>query len=72
MREAEEAGTGSVGFEVAGCADGGLRKICWRRKGESPLWAETERVVQQGESRRPEIAAALAEHYARWRAARGR
>lgn len=26
---------------------GGLRKICWRRKDESPLWAETEQVVQR-------------------------
>lgn len=25
---------------------GGLRKICWRRKQESPLWAVTEEVVQ--------------------------
>lgn len=24
---------------------GGLRKICWRRKAESPFWAETEAVV---------------------------
>lgn len=24
---------------------GGLRKICWRRKQESPLWADTEEVV---------------------------
>ncbi len=24
---------------------GGLRKICWRRKDESPFWAETEEVV---------------------------
>lgn len=24
---------------------GGLRKICWRRKAESPFWAETEEVV---------------------------
>jgi ubiquinone/menaquinone biosynthesis C-methylase UbiE len=26
---------------------GGLRKICWRRKGESPFWAETEQVVER-------------------------
>lgn len=26
---------------------GGLRKICWRRKDESAIWAETERVVQR-------------------------
>jgi ubiquinone/menaquinone biosynthesis C-methylase UbiE len=25
---------------------GGLRKICWRRKEESPFWAETEQVVE--------------------------
>jgi SAM-dependent methyltransferase len=25
---------------------GGLRKICWRRKQESPFWAETEQVVE--------------------------
>lgn len=30
---------------------GGLRKICWRRKAESPLWAETEEVVQRFLSR---------------------
>ncbi len=24
---------------------GGLRKICWRRKADSPFWAETEQVV---------------------------
>jgi ubiquinone/menaquinone biosynthesis C-methylase UbiE len=121
---------------------GGLRKVCWRRKDESPFWVETEQVVErfltrpeeyeadtcgpgpfslgnpetlqgileaagftaielhqrdfdyfmgkdmaeavdsllaigpgaelirlngeQGENRRPEIAAALAEHYVRW------
>lgn len=26
---------------------GGLRKICWRRKGESQFWAETEGVVER-------------------------
>lgn len=26
---------------------GGLRKICWRRKEESPFWAETEQVVER-------------------------
>lgn len=26
---------------------GGLRKICWRRKDESPFWAETEQVVER-------------------------
>jgi SAM-dependent methyltransferase len=26
---------------------GGLRKICWRRKGDSPFWAETEQVVER-------------------------
>jgi SAM-dependent methyltransferase len=25
---------------------GGLRKICWRRKAESPFWLETEQVVE--------------------------
>jgi len=25
---------------------GGLRKICWRRKADSPFWAETEQVVE--------------------------
>ena len=30
---------------------GVLRKICWRRKGESPLWAETEQVVERYLSR---------------------
>jgi ubiquinone/menaquinone biosynthesis C-methylase UbiE len=30
---------------------GGLRKICWRRKQESPFWAETEQVVQRFLSR---------------------
>jgi len=30
---------------------GGLRKICWRRKEESPFWAETEQVVQRFLSR---------------------
>lgn len=26
---------------------GGLRKICWRRKTESPFWTETEQVVER-------------------------
>lgn len=26
---------------------GVLRKVCWRRKAESPMWAETEQVVQR-------------------------
>jgi len=30
---------------------GVLRKICWRRKGESAMWAETEQVVQRFLSR---------------------
>lgn len=30
---------------------GGLRKICWRRKEESPFWAETEQVVLRHLSR---------------------
>ncbi len=30
---------------------GELRKICWRRKAESPIWAETEEVVQRFLSR---------------------
>jgi hypothetical protein len=30
---------------------GGLRKICWRRKDESPFWSETEQVVQRFLSR---------------------
>ena len=36
---------------------GGLRKICWRRKDESPIWAETERVVQRFLSRPEEYEA---------------
>lgn len=32
---------------------GGLRKICWRRKAESPFWLETEQVVERF-LRRPE------------------
>ncbi len=36
---------------------GGLRKICWRRKAESPLWAETEEVVQRFLSRPEEYEA---------------
>jgi ubiquinone/menaquinone biosynthesis C-methylase UbiE len=35
----------------------GLRKICWRRKDESPVWAETERVVQRFLSRPEEYEA---------------
>ena len=30
---------------------GELRKVCWRRKSESPVWAETEQVVQRFLSR---------------------
>jgi SAM-dependent methyltransferase len=30
---------------------GQLRKVCWRRKAESPFWAETEEVVQRFLSR---------------------
>ena len=30
---------------------GTLRKVCWRRKSESPIWAETEQVVQRFLSR---------------------
>jgi SAM-dependent methyltransferase len=36
---------------------GGLRKICWRRKAEIPLWAETEEVVQRFLSRPDEYEA---------------
>lgn len=36
---------------------GKLAKICWRRKGESPFWAETERVVQRFLSRPEEYEA---------------
>jgi len=36
---------------------GGLRKICWRRKNESPFWAETEGVVLRFLSRPPEYEA---------------
>jgi len=36
---------------------GGLRKICWRRKAESPFWAETEEVVQRFLSRPEEYEA---------------
>jgi ubiquinone/menaquinone biosynthesis C-methylase UbiE len=36
---------------------GVLRKICWRRKAESELWAETERVVQRFLSRPEEYEA---------------
>ena len=30
---------------------GKLRKVCWRRKAENPIWAETEEVVQRFLSR---------------------
>lgn len=36
---------------------GRLNKICWRRKGESPFWAETEQVVQRFLSRPEEYEA---------------
>lgn len=36
---------------------GTLRKICWRRKAESPLWAETEQVVLRFLSRPDEYEA---------------
>lgn len=36
---------------------GGLRKICWRRKEESPFWAETEQVVMRFLSRPEEYEA---------------
>lgn len=36
---------------------GSLRKICWRRKDESPIWSETERVVQRFLSRPEEYEA---------------
>ena len=36
---------------------GKLRKICWRRKAESPFWAETEQVVQRFLSRPEEYEA---------------
>jgi ubiquinone/menaquinone biosynthesis C-methylase UbiE len=36
---------------------GALRKICWRRKAESPVWAETEQVVQRFLSRPEEYEA---------------
>jgi ubiquinone/menaquinone biosynthesis C-methylase UbiE len=35
----------------------GLRKVCWRRKDESPFWAETEQVVQRFLSRPEEYEA---------------
>jgi ubiquinone/menaquinone biosynthesis C-methylase UbiE len=38
-------------------AGGVLRKLCWRRKDESPIWSETERVVQQFLSRPEEYEA---------------
>lgn len=37
--------------------DGRLAKICWRRKTESPMWAETEQVVQRFLSRPEEYEA---------------
>jgi SAM-dependent methyltransferase len=36
---------------------GGLRKVCWRRKDESPFWIETEQVVQRFLSRPDEYEA---------------
>jgi len=36
---------------------GGLRKVCWRRKQESPFWAETEQVVERFLSRPEEYEA---------------
>ena len=36
---------------------GGLRKICWRRKDDSPFWAETEQVVGRFLSRPDEYEA---------------
>jgi SAM-dependent methyltransferase len=36
---------------------GGLRKICWRRKAESPFWLETEQVVERFLSRPEEYEA---------------
>jgi SAM-dependent methyltransferase len=36
---------------------GRLVKLCWRRKAESPLWAETEQVVQRFLSRPAEYEA---------------
>ena len=36
---------------------GTLRKVCWRRKGDSPMWAETEQVVRQFLSRPEEYEA---------------
>lgn len=36
---------------------GGLRKICWRRKDESPFWLETEQVVERFLSRPDEYEA---------------
>jgi ubiquinone/menaquinone biosynthesis C-methylase UbiE len=35
----------------------GLRKICWRRKDDSPIWGETERVVKRFLSRPEEYEA---------------
>lgn len=44
---------------IRGALKGGgrLNKICWRRKEESPLWAETEQVVQRFLSRPAEYEA---------------
>src|SRR5215218_8506567 len=36
---------------------GGLRKICWRRKVDSPFWLETEQVVERSLSRPEEYEA---------------
>jgi SAM-dependent methyltransferase len=36
---------------------GGLRKICWRRKADSPFWLETEQVVERFLSRPDEYEA---------------
>jgi ubiquinone/menaquinone biosynthesis C-methylase UbiE len=36
---------------------GGLRKVCWRRKQDSPFWAETEQVVERFLSRPEEYEA---------------
>lgn len=52
---------------------GRLNKVCWRRKQDSAIWAETEEVVhgEHGERRRPEIAEAVADRFASWRHADG-
>jgi hypothetical protein len=36
---------------------GRLAKVCWRRKADSPLWAETEQVVERFLSRPEEYVA---------------